>query len=366
MARTTSYGMGQYRYNQTYNYINKYEIDSSKYMDEKTTDYQNVCIKLPDITVNEQQGTVMPLVQYGRTFYMRLTIPQNNQFDTVLNLKLCPASTKEAGPNISRFQQIKQLIVPKTPTPDDDIYSNVVLFEVPEAADPERPLKVQLWDAAHNIEEREDSNISIQYNAGELYLEKNLNEKLEYRYCIETTTNIQEFLSTKSVLMDDNEAIFTLPKTWKMRDTTATTVTFDFVFSPKYNLAEGYSYLLLEIDRNEAYQRTIQYVDDDNEKTYYGTKIEKEDVKLDLWSVSNLLQYGGTAQSQIQSGTTSLTHIGVWGHPGQLLDINGEEIRIGQSGFYELDDFTINELGVIVTDRNKDRFTIDYEYKIIN
>ena len=32
MARTTSYGMGQYRYNQTYNYINQYEIDSSKYI----------------------------------------------------------------------------------------------------------------------------------------------------------------------------------------------------------------------------------------------------------------------------------------------------------------------------------------------
>jgi hypothetical protein len=65
------------------------------------------------------------------------------------------------------------------------------------------------------------------------------------------------------------------------------------------------------------------------------------------------------------TGVNALTHIGVWGHPEQILAINGEEIRIGQSGFYELNDFTITQLGVIVNDPIKDRFTIDYEYKLI-
>lgn len=362
MARTTSYGMGQYRYNKTYDYILEYPIDNeTDYGDEKSTrEYQNVYIKLPQITTNIQQGVSMPLVQYGRTFYMRLTIPQNNQFDMKINLKLCPESGN--GPDITRFQQIKQLTVPKTPNPDDDIYSNIVLFETLENP---RQLKVQLWDENHNYRDRESSATTI-YHQGDLYLEKNNKDEEEYRYCTQSTSSITEFLDTHSILMDDNKAIFTLPQTWKMRDTTSATVTFDFVFSPKYNLAEGYSYLLLEIDREEAYQRTIQYIDDDDGETYYGTRIDKEDVELKLWSVSNLLQYGGTGQAQIQSGTTSLTHIGVWGHPGQILDINGEEIHIGQNGFYELNDFTINELGVVVTDPEKDKFTIDYEYKIIN
>jgi hypothetical protein len=49
-----------------------------------------------------------------------------------------------------------------------------------------------------------------------------------------------------------------------------------------------------------------------------------------------------------------------------MFTINGEEIKIGQSGYYELKDFTINSLGVIVTDYDIDRFTIDYEYRTLN
>jgi hypothetical protein len=46
-----------------------------------------------------------------------------------------------------------------------------------------------------------------------------------------------------------------------------------------------------------------------------------------------------------------------------LLAINGEEIKIGQSNFYELDDFTITSLGVVAKD-SYDRFTIDYQYQV--
>jgi hypothetical protein len=45
-----------------------------------------------------------------------------------------------------------------------------------------------------------------------------------------------------------------------------------------------------------------------------------------------------------------------------LLAVNGEEIKIGQSNFYELDDFTITSLGVVAKD-GSDRFTIDYQYR---
>ena len=78
------------------------------------------------------------------------------------------------------------------------------------------------------------------------------------------------------------------------------------------------------------------------------------------------MERNALGQSQIQSSTGQLTHIGIWGHPEQAFTINGEEIKIGQSGFYELNDYIINNIGVIVTDKQVDRFTIDYEYKVVN
>ena len=45
------------------------------------------------------------------------------------------------------------------------------------------------------------------------------------------------------------------------------------------------------------------------------------------------------------------------------MSINGEEIRIGQSGYYELNDFNITNFGIVVKDAN-DRFSLDYQYKV--
>lgn len=41
--------------------------------------------------------------------------------------------------------------------------------------------------------------------------------------------------------------------------------------------------------------------------------------------------------------------------------INGEEIQIGSSGYYELNDFEVKQL-CVVADGVKDMFTLDYQY----
>ena len=355
MPKAISYGMGQYRYNKDYSYIQKYDIAHDRFFYKKT-DYQDVVIPLPTISSG---GTQVPLVQYGRTFYMRLTVPQSSQFTTTLKLKLCPGDPlieDSDSLDTSRYQYIKQLVIPPTPDDDDD-YSQVILYEVPKSEYTQEEIKVQLWNKNYDYVQNNGNNFSS-YKAGNLYCVK-IHDQEEYRYFWENATSPT---NDNSINISDKESISRLPQTWKMRDTSSTTVTFDFVFSPKYELAEGYSFLVLEIDRTDGYHRTIQYIGDDK-NTYYGTRLDKDKVDIELYHVSNLLQNG---TSQIQSDVTSLTHIGVWGHPEQLLAINGEEIRIGQSGFYELNDFNINQLGVVVYDKNKDRFTIDYEYKIIS
>lgn len=62
-----------------------------------------------------------------------------------------------------------------------------------------------------------------------------------------------------------------------------------------------------------------------------------------------------------KGGMSSITKIGVWGRPGLLMCINGEPIRVGNSGFYEQDSVEVETLGVVVNNNDwNNNFTIDY------
>ncbi|MBO6243224.1 MAG: hypothetical protein J6O41_01460 [Clostridia bacterium] len=141
MARSVSYGLGQYRYTKDYSYLLEKTIDEGSIQDYHYKDYQDIQVILP--TISTGTNTETPFIQYGQTYYMRLTVPQHNQYDTTLKLKLCPVSTKTGNMDTDRYQEIKQLFVPKT-LEDDDTFSDVILFEVPEGADSSRHIKAHL------------------------------------------------------------------------------------------------------------------------------------------------------------------------------------------------------------------------------
>lgn len=64
-----------------------------------------------------------------------------------------------------------------------------------------------------------------------------------------------------------------------------------------------------------------------------------------------------------QLGITKLTKIGVQGPSGLLMDINGEEIRVGRFGVYELiRKIDIDFISFIVDDQHTDFFILDYQY----
>jgi hypothetical protein len=44
-----------------------------------------------------------------------------------------------------------------------------------------------------------------------------------------------------------------------------------------------------------------------------------------------------------------------------MMAINGEEVQIGSSGYYELNEFNVNSL-CVVADGPKDTFVLDYQY----
>ena len=342
MAGTISYGMGQYLFTKNYRYMTQLSIDDIKYQtieDSTQTKYRDILVKLP--TTNDNT----PIVQYGQDYFLKLSVPRNRQYTLTLNLKLCPADS-DNNPVLDRFQQINKIEIPPTPE-DDDVYSEVVLYEIPNNS----TIAVGLIDLQHD-ESTYDGPVgsTISHHQGELYKAMD-NGEIVYRY----------YTSASSFNVVENFNSVKLIRSWELTDSAEDIVTYKFAFSPKYNLTEGYRYLLIETDRNNLWTNEIQYVDDD---TYNGTFLDLNSVSVELYTVNNLLAGASAGTSQIKAGTNVLSHIAVWGHPEQIMVINGEEIKIGRTGLYEIKDYDITSLGMVVEDYNADRFTIDYEYKI--
>ena len=62
-------------------------------------------------------------------------------------------------------------------------------------------------------------------------------------------------------------------------------------------------------------------------------------------------------------GHSPLTKIGVQGPTGMLMAINGEPIRIGPSGIYEINNgYKIKSFGVYLSPNNSQYFILDYQY----
>lgn len=104
-------------------------------------------------------------------------------------------------------------------------------------------------------------------------------------------------------------------------------VEFEVVFSPKTNVYQ------------QIYFESEQEIDFEIEK---------------LCSIYNILQ---TLQ------LNSLKQLGVQGPTNLLMCINGEEIRIGRTGIYEINNgIKITSLGFVVEPDDKKNFIIDYQY----
>lgn len=82
-------------------------------------------------------------------------------------------------------------------------------------------------------------------------------------------------------------------------------------------------------------------------------KLNEDDIEIEIYSILNVLNN--------LNGVTTLNKIGIQAKPNQLVCINGEPIRIGKSGLYELNNLNIeiNFIGFIDIGNN---FILDYQY----
>lgn len=127
---------------------------------------------------------------------------------------------------------------------------------------------------------------------------------------------------------------------------------FEFTFRP---VDSGFTHLLLRMVRS-AEDYNIQRVQTDG-TVEYGRKIDLNKVTCELHSLVDLVPrlspYG------------TLSRIGVWAHPGFIMMINGEEIKVTANGYYELDALPITSLSMVAADNDYNSFfTIDYEYEV--
>lgn len=123
---------------------------------------------------------------------------------------------------------------------------------------------------------------------------------------------------------------------------------FEFIITPNM----GYDRILFSLLRN-----TDDYQLNNGDDTYGRKPVINI---LTLGEVKDLLN------SPI--GHSPLTKIGVYGSVGMLMIINGEPIRIGPNGVYEINNgYKIKTFGVVIKDNNlstdnKEYFILDYQY----
>lgn len=122
---------------------------------------------------------------------------------------------------------------------------------------------------------------------------------------------------------------------------------FDIVISPK----SVYNRIEIALDRNADDYNIV------HEDRTCGRIINME--VLNLSEINNVIDIINTSIDN----KGMLKQIGVQGPSGMQMCIDGEEIRIGKSGIYEINNgIIIKFIGFIVEDNDNKKFILDYQY----
>ena len=329
MADLISYNMGQIRYQNT---PSLYRTDLNCYKDLVETESLGGK-KYLDLAIYSN-----PLITFSQneSYYLRIGIPRNLSFDMTFDLKLLEGTLGQSNVfsfiDKNQYQEIKRFSIAREST-NALAYSRVILYPT-GGIDPEKTPIVAIA--------KESSDPSLRN--GDVYYNSD-----EGEYYIKTSKG-----GTKIQLRND----ILLNHTWKAAQGNKKAY-FDCVFSSKV-AGKNFNSLLVELYR-EPYNDDISYEKRINgvTKTYNGLYIDPDEVTVECFKLVNMINNNNLGTS----GISSFDNIGVWSHPDAIMAINGEEIRIGQSGYYELNDFNITNFGIVVRDA-KDRFSLDYQYKV--
>lgn len=312
--------MGQYRY--TGKDCVTIIKPSLRYRDVLTATDDDSTTSFLDVEIVPPNGTKFAK---NHDYYLRVKVPQNMNYVMGFNIKLVKQETNTTFV----YQFVRNVTIDRGGSGVGSY--KAVLYGYP-IDDPNQIVDIALpalYDASVPSEE------------GKIYYQE-VSKKREYYLGNSDGSYTRTF--------DINE--ISVSPTWRDEDGASFGI-FELAFRP----IEDFETIVLEMVRTtEDY--SIQNVIDG--KNVYGRLVDIDKIKNDpegitLYHLNNLVDYmnpGG-----------SLIHIGIWGRPGLPMSINGEEIHIGPSGFYEIDSIPIDSIGMIVGDNDFSKnFTIDYMY----
>ena len=131
----------------------------------------------------------------------------------------------------------------------------------------------------------------------------------------------------------------------------------EVLFTPTKN----YSAIVIEKERDNSDWTTFF---EDGKDTFNGFETSiGSDIKI--YSLKNLLKIEENSNAAIVAKPNKISKIGVWGRSNLCLNCNGEEIRIGPRGYYEMsfdETLGLSSFGVLAENESDFPFLIDYEY----
>lgn len=255
----------------------------------------------------------------GQDYYFSISIPQDLNYDLEFDVKLVRSTT---AANNSIYQYLKSVSIEKGGN-GTNVYS-ACLYELSNGT-------VSCMIPA-------DYDSSKSGEVGKIYRQSVSGEE-GYRYYLWDGTAYSRTTKVNAV---------EIPASWNI-DSTDNYGVFEMVFRP---VEDGFSSILLDMKRT-AIDYSIQSLDSQG-NVVFGRNVDISKVtNTKLYNLKNLV-------SSVHNGG-SLTRIGVWGHPGLTLAIDGEEIHVGASGYYEEDVLPISSLGIVANDY-LDNWTLDYSY----
>lgn len=291
----------------------------------------------------------------GVSYHLDLDIPTNLSYDMIFDIKLVKVALDEHKVSIkdpTQYQEVRQIVVSKDKR-NIKTYSDVILYLSPNTPETgksfadSRPVACVVYN-----KEKISENDIYGAEKGEVYYDEGSS-----KYMIKGGDGIpdQEI---------KNYNVVSMAHTW-LTETSTEYEHFDIVFSKKVPDV-NFNAILIQMQRDPV-TNGIRFESAGEEYNGLHVKTEYLENKInESWEYKGpdpIIQQQCNQIINLVPDSLTFNNIGVWSHPDSILAINGEEIRIGQSGYYELNDFDITNFGIIVK-TPKDKFSLDYQYQI--
>ena len=351
---STKYGMGQLRFNSGYHY------------QELVTARGNLAVIHPTSegasSENSWRDYVMPLdpaLSTDATYLLKLSIPKDENYNCNYTVKL--VTSEQLTTQTSGYQVIKYLNVPAQGNSQKS--SRIILYPVKKDTQSNRDYLP--WDGLDETPKLNQPRTALTidwaesamadsttiYSAGTVFYNTN---NTEYAVVLEDA-QVQEWDNNPNLIKIINKNDTVLNWVWDMDDEhNAEVINFNIIFKPR----AAYNKIWVQMLRD-----SIDWDISDGESMGRTIDTQNEKFKAELYVLAELTGEGTNALLP-----TGLTNIGLHSHPNLLFSINGEELRVGQSGYYELNDFDITSFNIAAengdSSGSQDYFVLDYQYKV--